>query len=228
MEKLQLDKTKRFERKYVIDQNKSWIFRNMLTNKKFHQIFTKRKVVSLYFDTIDFKFFKENIEGVGIRIKPRLRWYQSVSETNNHPISITLELKRKKGFVGTKLQFNLGKFENFNDIVKSAKKFDFQNKISNIIKRQVFPILITSYDREYYLSHNKKFRSTIDTNLIVSSLQNYSMKLPLNKEILEIKYDTNHDEDFRNTITNNNFKFRFQKFSKYVVGLLNLEKNGLI
>ena len=54
------------------------------------------------------------------------------------------------------------------------------------IKRQVFPVLITSYEREYYLSQNKKFRSTIDTNIKVISLKNYSIKLPLNKEIMEI------------------------------------------
>ena len=38
----------------------------------------------------------------------------------------------------------------------------------------------------------------------------------------------NDDKDFRNTIVNKNFNFRFQKFSKYVTGLLDLKKNGLI
>ena len=33
-----------------------------------------------------------------------------------------------------------------------------------------------------------------------------------------------YDNDFRNIITNNKFRFRFQKFSKYVVGLLSLKK----
>jgi len=228
MENLQTDNTQRFERKYVIEPNKSWIFRSMLIEKKFKKVYSTRKVLSLYFDTIDHKFFKENIEGVGIRIKPRLRWYQNKNETNESPISTMLELKRKKGFVGTKLQFKLDKYNNIYKLIEKVNNFDFQNKISNIIKRQVFPVLITSYEREYYLSQNKKFRSTIDTNIKVISLKNYSIKLPLNKEIMEIKYDTNHDEDFRNSIVNNKFRFRFQKFSKYVVGLLSLKKNGLI
>ena len=228
MENLQIDNSQRYERKYVIDPNKSWIFRNMLTDKKFTQVYSSRKVFSLYFDTIDHKFFKENIEGVGIRIKPRLRWYLNKNDTNESPIHTILELKRKKGFVGTKLQFKLDKYNNIYELIEKINKFDFQNKISNIIKRQVFPVLITSYDREYYLSQNKKFRSTIDTNLEVTSLKNYSIKLPINKEIMEIKYNTNYDKDFRNIIINNKFKFRFQKFSKYVVGLLSLKKNGLI
>jgi len=228
MENLLTDNTQRFERKYVIEPNKSWIFRSTLIEKKFMQIYSARKVLSLYFDTIDYKFFKENIEGVGTRIKPRLRWYQNKNEINKSPIHTVLELKRKKGFVGTKLQFKLDKYSNINELIEKVNKFDFQNKISNIIKRQVFPILITSYDREYYLSQNKKFRSTIDTNLKVISLKNHSIKLPISKEIMEIKYNTNYDNDFRNIITNNKFRFRFQKFSKYVVGLLSLKKNGLI
>mgnify|MGYP007063384172 FL=1 len=88
--------------------------------------------------------------------------------------------------------------------------------------------MITSYDREYYLSYNKKFRSTIDTNLKVLSIKNFFLKLPISKEILEIKYDTKQDKDFRNVIINPKFRFRFQKFSKYVVGLLFLKRNGLI
>ena len=50
----------------------------------------------------------------------------------------------------------------------------------------------------------------------------------MGKEIMEIKYNINNDKDFRNTIVNKNFNFRFQKFSKYVTGLLDLKKNGLI
>ena len=94
MENLQIDNSQRYERKYVIDPNKSWIFRNMLTDKKFTQVYSSRKVFSLYFDTIDHKFFKENIEGVGIRIKPRLRWYLNKNDTNESSIHTILELKR--------------------------------------------------------------------------------------------------------------------------------------
>ena len=227
MGKLQLDNSQRFERKYVTESNKSWMFRDMLREKKFTKIYNKRKVISLYFDTVDYKFFKENIEGVGLRIKPRLRWYQSLNERDSQ-ISTILELKKKKGFVGTKLQFNFGKYDSSEDIIEKAKKFEFQNKVSNVIKRQVFPVLVTSYDREYYLSYNKKFRSTIDTNLKVLSIKNFFLKLPISKEILEIKYDIKQDQDFRNAIINPKIRFRFQKFSKYVVGLLYLKRNGLI
>ena len=95
--------------------------------------------------------------------------------------------------------------------------------------KNVFPVIQTSYLREYYLSKNNKFRSTIDTNLNVKNIKTQNnIELPLRKEIMEIKYSIKDDEDFRNTIVNKNFNFRFQKFSKYVTWLLDLKKNCFI
>jgi len=228
MEEQQLDKNLRYERKYWLDTDKSLIFKNILKDKQFNEIYKKRRVMSLYFDTLNFKFFKENIEGVGNRIKPRLRWYDDVQENKLNKIDVRLEIKKKKGFVGNKLNYKIGKYKNIYELIKSINQFDFQEKISNIVNIQVFPILITSYDREYYLSKDKLFRSTIDTNLKVYSVKNISHKIPMFKDIMELKYDLTNDNNFRNKFISSNFKLRHQKFSKYVVGILNLKKNGLI
>lgn len=222
-----LSDNSRFERKYVIDKNKSWLFRGMLKEKNFFKTFKTRKVNSIYFDTIDFKYFKENIEGVGQRIKPRLRWYEYSKNEKKH-INIVLEIKSKNGFVGTKKQFNFGKFKNLEDLSVNIKKYNFTNKISKIVQQQVFPILITSYNREYFLDENKILRSTIDTELKVIPMSNLKFELPIFKEILEIKYNTIYDNEYRRMISGPKFRFRFQKFSKYVAGLLYLKKNGLI
>lgn len=228
MEKLQSDNIKRFERKYVLDQNKSWVFRNILSEKKFGKMHDKRKVMSLYFDTLSFSFFKDNVEGVADRIKPRIRWYENIGSNKEKKIQASLEFKKKKGFVGTKTIYNLGKFKDIDNLLKMVKQSEFLNKLSVIIKQNVFPVLITSYTREYFIHYDKKFRSTIDTNLSVVSVLNNKIKIPINKEILELKYNLENDNDFRNSIINSNFKLRFQKFSKYSVGLINLKKNGLI
>ena len=73
----------RYERKYVLNDKMSWKFKEMLLKKNFKKIFFKRRVKSLYFDTFDYQFFKENIDGVGYRMKPRIRWYESVYGKNN-------------------------------------------------------------------------------------------------------------------------------------------------
>jgi len=228
MEELQSDNLKRFERKYVLSQNRSWIFRNILSEKRFIKIHNKRRVRSLYFDTLNFSFFRDNIEGVSNRIKPRIRWYEEAVKGKNKEFEARLEFKKKKGFVGTKTIYSLGKFKNITKLLEIVNQEKFLNRISVIIKQNVFPVLITSYNREYFISYNKKFRSTIDTNLSVQSVVNNKIKLPIDKEILELKYGIENDNDFRNNIINSNFKLRFQKFSKYSVGLLNLKKNGLI
>ena len=106
MEEKQSDKNLRFERKYWLDTNKSSIFKNILKGKQFNGIYKKRRVMSLYFDTLNFKFFRENIEGVGNRIKPRLRWYQGIQENKLDEINARLEIKKKIGFVGNKLNIN--------------------------------------------------------------------------------------------------------------------------
>ncbi len=65
----------RYERKYLIEKNNDFFFKNFLLRNNFQYIYEKRKVNSIYFDTNDFKFFEENINGVSQRKKVRLRWY---------------------------------------------------------------------------------------------------------------------------------------------------------
>ena len=96
MEEQQLDKNLRYERKYWLDTDKSLIFKSILKDKQFSEIYKKRRVMSLYFDTQNFKFFRENIEGVGNRIKPRLRWYHDIQENKRNEIDARLEIKKKK------------------------------------------------------------------------------------------------------------------------------------
>jgi hypothetical protein len=228
MEKLQQDKS-RYERKYHVDQNSAWKFRHMLNNKGFKISYPKRKINSIYFDTYNYSFFKDNVEGVKKRIKPRIRWYESVNPSLKYINKLTLEIKKKEGFIGTKEFYNLDLKIKNDEIFKIINDFNFLKKISLIVGKNVFPVIQTSYLREYYLSKNNKFRSTIDTNLNVKNIKTQNnIELPLRKEIMEIKYSIKDDEDFRNTIVNKNFNFRFQKFSKYVTGLLDLKKNGFI
>ena len=73
-----------------------------------------------------------------------------------------------------------------------------------------------------------KLRSTIDTNLEFRSIKNYNFNICHNKEILELKYNRKYDDDYRNLIFERKFKFRLQKFSKYVIGISILKRNFLV
>ena len=133
------------------------------------------------------------------------------------------EIKKKKGFVGTKNIFDIKFKFDLNDKKIDLFESEISKKISSILGINVKPILITSYDREYFLNHNKKLRATIDTNLTIKHIKN-NFSIPLNKEIMEMKYSRENDDYFRNTIIDAGFNFRFQKYSKYVFGLIALKK----
>ena len=58
----------------------------------FNQIFSQRKIDSIYLDTRNFDFAKDNINGVSARKKLRFRWY------NNDLKNVYLEEKEKEIF----------------------------------------------------------------------------------------------------------------------------------
>ena len=224
MENKQQDKkdNNRFERKYILDKNCSWIFKDFLIRKNFFNKFEKRKVNSIYFDTKNFSYLIDNLDGVSNRLKVRLRWYDQIGSTLN------LELKKKTGFVGWKEVYNFGKFISVNEVFKLINSGKFTNIVCNLTKKNLQPVLQTSYLREYYMNYFYKLRSTIDTNLEFRSIKNYNFNICHNKEILEFKYDRKYDDDYRNLIFERKFKFRLQKFSKYVIGISILKRNFLV
>ena len=130
---------------------------------------------------------------------------------------------KEKGFVGTKEIFNINFIFDLDDKKIKLFKDELSKKISAIVKKNVEPVLVTSYDREYFLNYNKKLRATIDTNLSVKHINNKS-SIPLNKEIMEIKYNIENDDYYRNTIIDTNFNFRFQKYSKICIRHTKIEK----
>ena len=90
----------------------------------------------------------------------------------------------------------------------------------------MFPIIKTKYLREYYEYMHGNIRATIDTQLEFFSVKT-NFKINFDKEILEFKYPASDDQIFRNYVIPKN-NFRFQKFSKYVVGVNLLNRNLLL
>ena len=104
-------------------------------------------------------------------------------------------------------------------IIKASKN------IPDIIKFELLRLdmcLLNSYKRKYFISFDKKFRITIDSDMVFYNMHNYvntflfKQKLD-DRIVLELKYDQQHDESAMN-ITNG-FPFRVTKSSKYVTGI---------
>ena len=137
----------------------------------FKKIYKSRFINNIYFDSIDMKNYYENINGTAERKKIRIRWYGDFFGKINLP---TLEIKEKKGMIVSK---KLLPFPNI--LIKPH--VSVKNIIQDISKllhtdavfiRLLTATIINRYKREYFLSQDKRFRITIDTQQSVSNPKN--------------------------------------------------------
>ena len=211
----------RIEKKFVFGKfYESNIIKILLTNG-FTETFSSRKINSIYLDTQNFDFAKDNINGVSKRKKIRFRWY------NNNLNEIFLEEKNKQNFQVNKIVSKIPFLVDKDYIVRDLKRYldKNKNKVSNYNYKFV---LKTNYTRSYWVSADKQLRATIDTNIKTSSINSLYNLFDLNETILEFKFHPDKEEYFRNLYSSQNFIFRTKKFSKYIQSFNILDDSGLI
>ena len=211
----------RVEKKFVLGKYQDDFLKKTLLSCGFNQIFSQRKIDSIYLDTRNFDFAKDNINGVSARKKLRFRWY------NNDLKNVYLEEKRKRNFLVEKKIDKLSLPVNHPNLIQNLKEYlNDKNKVDKSFNYKF--ILKTRYIRSYWMSCDKKIRATIDKDLSMSSVFNLNQILNLNETILEFKFLPSNENYFRDFFTNNNLNLRSKKFSKYIQGLGLLEESGLI
>jgi SPX domain protein involved in polyphosphate accumulation len=215
----------RYERKYVSEIMDSFQVEQTikLNPAGFSEIFQERYINNVYFDTPRFDFYYDNVEGRFDRVKYRIRWYGDLYGNVKNPI---LEMKIKRGMVGTKRSFQLIPFDfttdfdlqKFRDILlKSDVPEDVILRMKNLA-----PSSINRYCRKYFRDFSEDFRITIDKDI-----QYYPAKDQLNfskfrvkdshKVVVELKYD--NELNIKATEISNKLPFRLTKNSKYVTGI---------
>lgn len=227
---LEISNNFRFERKYIVPKTMS--LQELVVMVKcntafFREAFHERQVNNIYFDTSEYKYYFDNVDGVAYRQKVRIRWY---GETLGAIQTPKLEIKIKNGLVGDKWTFNLGPFLLNNAITKK----DLQQLFSNAdlpkpifeLVRDLNPTLVNSYTRRYFISANGKFRITLDYEVFYREIKNrmnnftkLSQSDPFN--VVELKYGLEEDR-LANEISVQ-FPFRLSKNSKYVNGVNNFQ-----
>ena len=213
----------RYERKFFISKLSNYEVESVvkLHPSIFTEIYSNRFVNNIYFDTYNLHNLHDNVEGVIDRVKIRIRWYGDLFGYIEKPV---LEIKIKKGLLGKKISvpiksFYLNDHTDMFSVLKSVKRL---NNLKMIDFQSVIPTLINRYKRKYYMSSNKKYRITIDSNQSFYTISRGN-NLFINKHrdvdsvILELKYDQKYDDGV-NYITSK-FPFRVTKSSKYVTGL---------
>lgn len=215
-----LNRDFRYERKFIVpylDRNELDVV--LMDNSfLFKEIYYERQVNNIYFDDFEMGSYFDNVLGNCDRRKIRIRWYGDLKRV----VDPVLELKIKRGLVGTKLSFPLKKFSfplSREDIGRVFENSNLPDWLLEVLKSQRFA-LVNCYKRKYYESFCRKFRITIDSNLSYYDALNY-IKLSPKKGIvddfyiLELKYDVcENGED-----VSLQFPFRMTKSSKYVTGV---------
>ncbi len=218
-------KTLRYERKFVDSILGISGIRAMLKyhHAGFLEPYPPRFINNIYLDSRGMKTYVDHIDGRRCRYKLRIRWYGDLLGSIEKPV---LEVKNKVGHVGYKHLFNLDAFTldsnpNYDSILSAVQSSD----IPDSIKCQVSsfaPKLVNRYHRRYYVSRDKRFRVTLDSNVtyyrpaIGKELLRRSFARR-NATVIELKYDGDDALDVDSV--SSTFPFTLYKNSKYIDGL---------
>jgi len=205
----------RYERKYRIsDQQYDQVLHQVMSNPAaFAKSYPDRYVNSIYYDTDDFKFYHENVQGISQRVKYRIRWYGEEMSSIKNPI---IEKKIKSNMLGSKEYIKL------DDVKLKLDKESFES-VRVLKDKDLLPIALVRYKRSYMESQDHSIRATIDQRLnyfpvhsgfsSVNAIQDPAL-------ILEIKYDEDLSEEVDYCLQA--IPYRLTKNSKYVSAFINI------
>ena len=196
---------------------KNWLKSN---NFNFKKEYINRTVNNLYFDSNNMDAYKDNIYGHSSRIKTRFRWYGNFKEKNVG----SLELKFKRNIYGWKEKHKIEKLYLENKInwkpikAKISKNLPFKTRI--FFEKNNIPQIVNQYEREYYISGDKKYRITIDRDMKIFNQKNTN-ELNLKKKvimqnyiILEVKFERSCYNKIETLL--HNIPIRASRNSKYI------------
>lgn len=187
----------------------------------FSEIFHSRYVNNIYFDSIAMKNYFDNVDGLAGRMKVRIRWYGDLFGNIEEPV---LEFKIKQGSVGRKESFPLKGFsvdehlelECLGDVLESS---DIPESL-RLNLGEMEALLLNRYRRKYFLSWDKKYRITLDSDLTYCPIVNTSFLhryVDKTTVVLELKYGPENDRHADEV--SSYFPFRMTRSSKYVNGI---------
>lgn len=187
----------------------------------FRESYPPRLVNNFYFDSPGLTDYHDHLDGAPNRVKTRVRWY---GEANGHIPDPVLERKLKRGTVSGKLTHPLPSLSSNGDaarrLLESACASAHMPELWRLTLQQLEPSLFNQYLRHYFVSANRHFRLTIDSELRFGPLRSSCRKAELLASplvILELKFPPQHAQEA--PFITSTFPFRLVRCSKYVLGL---------
>lgn len=183
-----------------------------------------RFINSLYLDSAKLDCYEQNLSGISVRKKARIRWYGDISDTEN----AKLEFKLRRGGKGTKTIFScpLDLSESVWPKVLTKAKRELEPTATEQLGELVEPVLICRYKREYYVSFDRSVRVTLDSKMEVFE-QRYHAKINTQTSrslgeyyLVEVKCDARDEDKLAELMRT--CPLRPSRHSKYVNGIRNL------
>lgn len=213
----------RYEKKILFNNSYLSLVKSLISHYSLKKIYKERNIYSIYYDSDDFCFFHDSIDGNPKRKKIRLRWYDQ-----NHE-EIKLEIKSKIYELGEKKIIDLiSKKDLISVSIYSPDISDFKINIPRKIENINKPKTAVLYKRSYYTDFFEKFRVTLDYKIHFSKfiyypkISNLKFLKSENCFVLEIKYQKENEREallFMNSISNQTNN-TFQNYSKYAQSIL--------
>lgn len=218
------DELWRYERKFRVEGLAAAEVRALvrLHPAVFSEIYEPRWVDNLYLDTPGRSEVQRTVDGLSRRAKFRIRWYGPLFGRIERP---ALEIKRKEGQRGSKSAFPLPPFElgpgfSAERLAAWLAKASLPDEVRAALA-PLEPVLLNRYRRAYYLSGDRAFRLTLDSELEFYELRQLDNAFLHRRSdpdlILELKYGGDEDDE-ADRITAA-FPFRLTKSSKYANGV---------
>jgi hypothetical protein len=215
----------RYERKFIAD----WLtLAEVLALVRrqpaaFHETFPARSVNNLYLDSPNFRDYHDHVNGVAHRSKTRIRWYGPWSGCMDMP---TLERKLKQGHASGKASHRLPPLSMKGTASRSDLEATFDSAnlptLARATLRHLQPSLLNRYQRHYFLSADRRFRLTVDSDLQFAAARQapgtgVSFFPPVALVVIELKFGLAEADGAARII--NALPFRLARCSKYVLGI---------
>jgi SPX domain protein involved in polyphosphate accumulation len=158
---------KRYEIKYMITKPQAELIKQAMKEHMIADEHGRSTILSLYFDTPDYRLIRRSLERPVYKEKLRLRSYGLAGEDTQ----VFVELKKKYESVVYKRRIGMTKHEADEYLLKGkqisdsqiAKEVDYFMDLYEDIR----PSVLLSYEREaFYDRDNHEFRVTFDDNIL--------------------------------------------------------------
>jgi hypothetical protein len=204
----------------LLPELRSWV---QVHPAGFRMAYPVRQVNSFYFDTHDLDTFNDHISGVPIRQKLRYRWY---GKNLDQAQMGQMEVKIKSEQAGWKIVEKLDAEFRFHNASWAILVEQMRAASSGLVRELLSvsrPVVLTVYQREYFVSANGLVRLTIDSNLrgfdqYFSACPNIRFPNPADGQlIIELKSAVSQAAELGDVLAH--FPARANRYSKFVTNV---------